>query len=73
MRIMALIKLEDLQITTSDIDDNLTLAGIQGGSDKGSNCYSYCGSYGYGKGKEEYEYEYEGKEKKEKKKYECYD
>jgi hypothetical protein len=64
---MALIKLEDLQIATSDVADNLTLAGIQGGSDKYSKCYSYCGY-----GKEEYECEYEEKEKK-KGKYECDD
>jgi hypothetical protein len=74
---MTLIKLEDLQIATSDIADHLTLTDIQGGSDKDSKCYSYCGNYGHGKGKEEheyeYEYEYEEKEKNHKGKYECDD
>jgi hypothetical protein len=55
---MALIKLEDLQIATSDIVDPLTLAIVHGGS--GKEYYSYGG-----KGKGEYE-----EEKEKKKKYE---
>jgi hypothetical protein len=60
---MALIKLEDLQISTSPVVDNLTLAGIQGGSDKDNGkCFSYYGChYGYGKGKGEYDLEDKGK------------
>jgi hypothetical protein len=57
---MALIKLEDLQIATSDIVDPLALASVQGGSSKGY--------YSYGdKGKGEHE---EEKEKEKEKKYE---